>query len=208
MRFSVIMPVCLEGYVAGPNRSASNPEFKFTRAIDSFLNQTFQDAELIIIADGSKRAEEIYLAYYSQYPNIKFKYIEKTPLFSGLVRQAGIDMAEGEIVCYLDHDDVFGVSHLAIINQYFDTSLWDWVYYNDFLVTNPELTGLAERDNIIADSRIGTSTIAHKRSLGVKWPDGYGHDWRLIESCLLPHPCAKIPTAQYYVCHSSGFSDF
>jgi glycosyltransferase involved in cell wall biosynthesis len=208
MRFSVIMPVCLEGYVSGPNRSASLPEFKFTRAIDSFLNQTFNDAELIIISDGSVKAQEIYQAYYSHHPNIRFKYLDKQDLFSGKVRQAGIDMASGDIICYLDHDDLFGKDHLDIINKHFNTDILDWVYYNDYLVTNPELTGLHERENIKANCRIGTSTIAHKRSLEVQWPDGYGHDWKLIETYLLHHPNDKIPTAQYYVCHLSGFSDF
>jgi glycosyltransferase involved in cell wall biosynthesis len=197
---SVIMPVYLEPYEAGEIKSATNPEVKFMRAVQSFLDQSFTNAELCIVADGCKKAEAIYKYNYSNDAFIKFRMIERNGFLNGRVRQTGIEMAEGEIICYLDHDDFFGKNHLKIIN---DNFIGDWCYFNDYLIKGKE------GDNLVFNERearpelfyIGTSMIAHKKSIGVVWPDGYTHDWRMIESCLLPHPGVKIPTPEYYVCH-------
>jgi glycosyltransferase involved in cell wall biosynthesis len=205
MRFSVIMPVYLGFYPTyGGNMSALNPEDKFKRAVRLFLAQSFKDAELIIISDGCEKAEVIYNENFASHPEIKFKSIEKQIAFSGVIRQTGIEMAQGEIICYLDHDDIFGEKHLEIVNENFDTSKYDWVYYNDYVMLNAEHTIKEERDNMLALGRIGTSSIAHKRSIPVVWSSGYGHDWRLIEDYLLHYKVHKIPTPQYYCCHIPG----
>lgn len=200
MRFSVIMPVCLEPYEWGEIKSASSPEDKFIRAVLSFIHQSMSGNELIIIADGSDKAETIYKENFSSHPHIRFKRIEKQPLFSGKVRQSGIDMARGEIICYLDHDDFIGSDHLKIINDHFTGQ---WVYFNDWLAQDKIGSELVftGREVLPQLNYIGTSMIAHKRSLEVKWDDGYTHDWRMIEKYLLPHPGIRIPRPQYYVCH-------
>ena len=208
MRISVIMPVYLEPYEVDGRKSASDPEFKFMRAVQSFIEQSFQDAELIIIADGCLKAEAIYKKYFSFEVNIRFKRIEKqSQRYAGKVRQTGIEMAQGEIIIYLDHDDFIGKNHLKIISENFDTDKYGWVYYNDYLIVallkgKDEITFIANERPVSPQLfYIGTSMISHKRNLNVIWPDGYTHDWRMIESCLLPHLGIKIPTAEYYVCH-------
>lgn len=195
---SVIMPVHLSPYEVDGIKSAGNPKHKFRRAVESFLNQSFTDAELIIISDGCRIAEGIYKKYYSD--KVIFRYMEKQPLFSGAVRQTGINLAQGEIVTYLDHDDFIGVDHLRIINENFES---EWVYYNDYLIQGKEGESLVFTEREVSPSLyyIGTSMIAHKKSLNVVWPDGYAHDWRMIEKCLLPHKGTRIVTPQYYVCH-------
>jgi hypothetical protein len=57
---SVIMPVNLGGYKHNNIKSASNPAYKFQRAVQSYLDQTFKDSELIIISDGCFIAEYIW----------------------------------------------------------------------------------------------------------------------------------------------------
>ncbi|MCJ7447911.1 MAG: glycosyltransferase family 2 protein [Bacteroidales bacterium] len=203
MRFSVIMPVCLEPY---PN-CASNRESKFIRSVNSFIRQIFTDAELIIISDGSKRVREIYESTFVGFPNIKFIYLDKQILFSGKVRQAGLEIAKGEIICYLDADDVFGPNHLAIINADFRTDLYDWIYFDDVIMTNTENNIYQYRGTTPAPGQIGSSSIAHKRIINVVWIDGYGHDWALIEKYLIGRPSIKITTPEYCVCHVIGFID-
>jgi glycosyltransferase involved in cell wall biosynthesis len=203
MKISVIMPVYLGAY---PN-SAKNSSHKFMRAVQSFMDQEFTDAELIIIADGCSKAESVYNLYFSEIPNIHFKRIEKQVPFSGIVRQTGIGMAKGDIICYLDADDIIGKKHLLIINEFFDLSLYDWAFYDDHVIMDEQFN-FATRNVSIAYACIGTSTIAHKRSVNVVWGDGYGHDWRLIETYLANRPGIKIPTPQYYVCHLPTGLDF
>jgi glycosyltransferase involved in cell wall biosynthesis len=203
MRFSVIMPVYLSPYEVDGIKSAKNPEIKFTRAVNSFLNQSFKDAELIIISDGCKIAELLYSIYYKDYPQIIFKLIEKQPVFGGQVRQTGIEMSQGEIITYLDHDDFIGVDHLKIINENFDTLKYGWCFYNDWLIKGKEGSELIFRERCVAPQLyyVGTSMIAHRRDLNVVWGDGYAHDWRMIEKYLLNHAGIRIQTTQYYVCH-------
>ena len=203
---SVIMPVNLSPYKHGNIRCASDPGYKFRRAVHSFLRQTYKDSELIIISDGCQIADRIYHENFEYQLRIKFIRIIKQPDFGGGVRQAGLNLAKGNIVCYLDHDDFFGRNHLKLIAEKFKG---DWIYYDDFIITSKDDTGFhaTKRDVIPKICSIGTSSIAHKRSLNVVWGDGYGHDWRMIEKYLLPHSNAKIPKAEYYVCHTSN-TDF
>jgi len=195
---SVIMPVCLSPYQEGEIKSASDPEYKFRRAITSFINQSFLDCELVVISDGCDIAERIYKEYPDK--RIIFKKIDKQVRYGGKVRQTGIELAKGEIITYLDHDDFIGVNHLQIINDNFKG---DWVYYNDFLIQGKEGNELIFKEREVSPQLfyIGTSMISHLKSLNVTWSDGYAHDWRMIESCLLPHKGNKIITPQYYVCH-------
>lgn len=201
MRFSVIMPVCLSPYQFGEIKSASDPEYKFRRAITSFIHQSLPGNELIIISDGCDIAERIYNEY-SSHPKIRFKKIKKQIQYSGKVRQVGIEMAKGDIITYLDHDDFIGVDHLRIISENFDSD-YKWCFYNDYLIQGKEGNELIFKIREVARSlyHIGTSMISHLRNMNVQWPDGYAHDWRMIESYLLPHPGVRIPMPEYYVCH-------
>lgn len=211
MRISVIMPVNLAPYqtVPEPNTdqffisSATDPDRKFIRAVDSFLFQSFKDAELIIISDGSERARELFEQYYRDVPNIRFKLIKKQVNYSGVVRQTGLLMAKGEIICYLDHDDMFGNDHLKIISDNFNTYAFDWIYYNDYLADGETVL---VREVATEICKIGTSSIAHKRKVKVIWGDNYGHDWYMIEKYLLPRKRMKITTPLYYVCHNSNIN--
>jgi len=209
MRFSVIMPVCLSPYTWKKRKSAINPSPKFIRAVMSFLQQEFKDAELIIISDGCDITKRLYMDLFQDKDNIRFTQIPKQSVFSGVVRQVGIEMAQGELICYLDHDDFFGEQHLSIIHENFDTKKYGWVFFRDLLVQNAQdgnYVGVP-RPVKLERSHIGTSMIAHKRSLNVVWGDGLCHDWQMIEDHLLQHTGLKIPTPAYFVCHH-GNKDF
>lgn len=200
---SVIMPVYLKPYEVDGIKSASNPERKFMRAVDSFIHQSYSDAELVIISDGCTTAEKIYYDNWTLNARIRFKYILKHPTFSGQVRQTGIDMARGDLICYLDHDDFFGRDHLKIIAENLDTTKYDWGWYNDWLIQGKNEGKLLFTERQVRPQlyEIGTSSMVHKKSVGVWWQDGYTHDWRTIEKYLLHRPGVKLPTPQYYVCH-------
>jgi len=202
MKISVIMPVTLTPYPG----SASNLEYKFQRAIGTYLEQDFKDSELIIISDGCEKAEKIYLDNYSN-STIRFARIPKQVPFSGIIRQTGIRMAKGEIICYLDSDDIIGKKHLQTINDNFDLQKYDWVYYDDHVICDANFN-YGTRNTSVAYAHIGTSSIAHKKSISVVWEDNYGHDWKLIEKYLINRPVLKIPTPQYYVCHNPHGLDF
>lgn len=201
MKISVIMPSYIGEYSIGPNKSASNREFKLKRAIDSFLIQVHSDSELIIISDGCSKTSNIVKSEYFNFLNndkIKLIEIEKQSLFSGKVRAEGLLKAQGDIVCYLDSDDILGPYHLDIINKYYNMSM-EWMYYDDYLYDGEKKT---LRNVVPKNCKIGTSSFCHKLSTNVKWQDGYGHDWQTISN-LIKYSHDKMQTPEYLVCHLS-----
>jgi glycosyltransferase involved in cell wall biosynthesis len=207
MIISVIMPVNLGHYKCDVTHNPDHSEDRFKQAVLSFTHQSLSGNELIIISDGCDVAEAIYKEWFLYHPLIRFKKIPKQEDYSGEVRNTGLAMARGEIISYLDHDDVIGFNHIKIISDNFDTNQYDWVYYNDYLVD----TVIAQKEERNVDPvfcSIGTSAITHRRDVDVKWGTGYGHDWWMIEKYLLPLRYTKIPTPEYYVCHFRKIDDF
>jgi glycosyltransferase involved in cell wall biosynthesis len=211
MKISVIMAAtldpftyeCENGFVI---TSASNMGYKFKRAVDSFLGQSYKNKELIIVSDGCKRVGEIVNISYSAEKHsklIKLLELRKQPTFSGLIRKTGLEIATGEIICFLDADDFIGREHLRIIADNFNPRKHDWCYYNDYLVRNINDIYVEERDVQPERTKVGTSSIVFRGGLEVEWPDINGHDWYMIEKYLLPLDGIKIRTAEYFVCHCS-----
>ena len=49
---------------------------------------------------------------------------------------------------------------------------------------------------------MGTSNICHKKELGVRWGNGYGHDWVFIKNLMFFYfNYQKIKNKSYIVCH-------
>jgi glycosyltransferase involved in cell wall biosynthesis len=201
MKISVVMPSYLGEYSVGPNRSASNREFKLKRAIDSFLIQVHKNSELIIVSDGCEKTIESVESDYQSFLNeskIKLFKIEKQPLFSGRVRAEGLKHVTGDLICYLDSDDMIGPYHLDVMEKYYDRNL-QWMYYDDYLYDGNKRT---LRTVIPENCKIGTSSFCHLSTANVVWKDGYGHDWQTISN-LLSYPHRKMQTPEYLVCHLS-----
>lgn len=75
------------------------------RAIDSVLNQTYQQFEIIIVSDGSTdNTEEVVRKYQNNYDNIF--YISVYPnKGANNARNEGIEAAKGDFIAFLDDDD-------------------------------------------------------------------------------------------------------
>jgi len=206
--FSVIMPVTLEMYEG----AANNRVEKFRRAVKSLLTNLFPDAhrELIIVSDGCELSEAIFKDEFSMYKNLRFYKIPKQPLFSGNVRQFGLNKSRGEYILYLDSDDVIGEWHLTNIQRGLKANSFpDWAYYDDYIVRG--IRDIALKKVYIQHGSIGTSSICHKRLPEFTWEgcDGYGHDWTFIQK-LMKHnnKPPKLAKAQYFIHHIPNLVDF
>ena len=72
--------------------------------LDSILNQTYRQLEIILIDDGSPdRCGEICDRYASQ--DSRIKVIHQTNQGLSAARNAGMDMATGEYISFIDSDD-------------------------------------------------------------------------------------------------------
>ena len=85
---------------------AYNAEKYIGEAIESILNQTFKDFELIIINDGSKdKTEEIIEEYAKKDNRIVYVKNDKNMKISQTLNR-GMDMANGKYIARMDTDDI------------------------------------------------------------------------------------------------------
>lgn len=202
-KVSVIMASYLLPYPG----SRSNPDQKFVRAVNSFKKQTYQNKELVIVSDGCPLTVELYNRFFSNEPNIKLIQIPKQQLYSGEMRNVALDLVDGDIISYLDSDDLLGPNHLQIIVDGFDDE-FSWVYYNDYMTLDATFKKLHLRIVEPRWASIGTSSISHKNLNELKgcWSSGYGHDFmfmfKLASMGLKFKKLEKTP--QYIVAHYNG----
>lgn len=91
MKFSIILPVY-------------NVEKYLSACIDSILEQTYKDYEIILVDDGSKDSSgQICDEYGEKYECIKV--IHKPNGGQADARNVGLEAAHGDYICYVDSDD-------------------------------------------------------------------------------------------------------
>ena len=95
-----------------------NTEFHLTkRAIDSVLEQDFQDFELIIIDDGSKGNDRKSLLEYVEKHEDKIVYIRHSNRGQAQSINRGVLISVGEFITILDSDDEYKPFHLSACLQ-------------------------------------------------------------------------------------------
>ncbi len=91
--------------------------FLIKRAIDSVLNQDFQDFELIIIDDGSKENDRKELLDYIEKHEAKIVYIRHSNRGQSESINRGVLNSIGKYITILDGDDVYKSNHLSACLQ-------------------------------------------------------------------------------------------
>lgn len=86
---------------------AYNAEKYLRIALNSVLNQTYKNIELIVIDDGSKDSTpKILEDYVANYPD-KMKVVTQENSGPSKARNKGIALAKGKYIAFLDSDDVW-----------------------------------------------------------------------------------------------------
>jgi glycosyltransferase involved in cell wall biosynthesis len=100
--FSVILPVY------------NTPESLLRRAIESLINQSFTEWELLIIEDGSYQD---ILKIKNTFNSKRITYFSGSHLGVSHARNIGISNAQGRYIVFLDADDEFLSNHLSSLYQ-------------------------------------------------------------------------------------------
>lgn len=132
--------------------------------IESILNQTFSDFELLIINDGSTddNVEKVVLSYNDE----RIKYYKQENQGIALTRNKLMDIAEGEYLALCDHDDIS-------LPDRFEKQV-------KFLDENPQAGGVSGWYEIF-----GIKSEIVKFIYNPKLLDFY-------RSCCFPQPCAML----------------
>ena len=101
MKFSVVIPLY-------------NKEHYIEATIQSVLNQTCQDFEVLVVDDGSK---DNSLALARKFESDRVRIIPQENQGVSVARNTGILSARGEFICFLDADDEWRPDYLATIDE-------------------------------------------------------------------------------------------
>ena len=199
---SVIMPSYLGEY----KRAAKDRDRKIVRAINSVRGQTFEDWELIVVADGCNKTVDIVqnLSYLYNDKRIKLLYIDKQTQWSGTPRNEGLNGSKGDYACYLDIDDAFSPGHLEGIAKF---NKKDWYWFDDYVWSGKEFRHC--KRNINKVGKCGTSNLMHRPGLA-RWntKDNYAHDWKFIANLRKASGDYEyIRAGEYLICHVPGRFD-
>ncbi|ODM24842.1 hypothetical protein A7W90_00680 [Clostridium sp. Bc-iso-3] len=125
------------------------------RAVDSVLDQTYKDIQIIVVDDNGKDTEEQKITQ-----SVLQKYIDEEKIIylahekninGSAARNTGIKHSDGKYICFLDDDDIFLPEKTKIQVSIFEDSLEQIGmvvgsykvqlpngYYRDIIVSQPE----------------------------------------------------------------------
>ncbi|MDY6045843.1 MAG: glycosyltransferase family 2 protein, partial [Anaerobutyricum sp.] len=112
------------------------------QCIESVINQTFHDFELILIDDGSKDNSGKICDSYAEKDN-RIRVIHTENKGAAAARNMGLEQASGRYITFLDGDDYLAENMLERLYEVIDGSEYD-VVVCDFLNLLPD-----EKENFI-----------------------------------------------------------
>lgn len=144
MLFSVVVPVY-------------NIEQYIRQCIDTLINQSFEDYEIILVDDGSSDASgSICDEYAESHERVKVIHQENGGLVKA--RKVGAQTASGDYIIPVDGDDWVDANLLTVLGEIIEKNHVDMVSYRHFLALpngenvavndNPRETGTYARDDI------------------------------------------------------------
>lgn len=114
---------------------AYNSERYVAESIDSVLAQTYTNWELIIIDDGSIDNTRRIVSQYTE-KDARIKYIYQTNQKQGKARNTGISNSKGDLIAFLDSDDLWVPKKLETQLAYLKKSKTDLIFSDGYIFTN------------------------------------------------------------------------
>jgi len=161
IKFSVVIP-------------AYNASATIAASIDSALQQTYKPYEILVIDDCSTDdTGEIIKGYGAQVTYVS-KISNSGP---SVARNKGMDMATGDYVAFLDHDDIWHKDKLALVNNILEAQPQISFLYHPFTLKDINTIELPESGvvyrlpfmKLLARNVIGTPCVVMKRSIPLRF---------------------------------------
>lgn len=175
MRYSVIIPV----YQA---------EKTLNRCVDSLLAENYTDCEIILVNDGSKdRSGEICQAYADRCANVV--YIEKENGGVSTARNAGLDLARGEYIVFVDSDDYVMPGFFEAMDSERDKTDADLVMFS-YTKDSGEIKAVSEGSSTLLSGREALMPAVNdaicRKTINMPWAKRY-------KRCIIEEKCLRFP---------------
>jgi len=149
-----------------------NREGIIGRAIDSVLNQTFENYELIIVDDGSTDDTKslIIMNYGELLKSGKIKYFKQKNFGVSKARNKGLNEAKGDVIAYLDSDNYWLDTFLekmisSLSNNNKNTAYCSMEVTDDYKDRKFIRNTKYNRNQLLKGSYIDLNVFVHKRFL-------------------------------------------
>lgn len=150
-----------------------NAEKYIAETIQSVINQTYKNWELIVVNDGSTDNSMNIIKEFAANDS-RISFIDKKNTGVSDARNKGIVLAKGEFIAFLDADDVWGESNLELkINNLISHKDYDYVFSNMY--------NADENLNIITTAPKGTDKNILEHFLY----------WQGVSE-IIPGPCSNL----------------
>ncbi|MBO5376515.1 MAG: glycosyltransferase family 2 protein [Bacilli bacterium] len=142
------------------------------KCIDSLINQTFDDIEIILINDGSIDDSEVIIKSYN---DKRIRYFKNKNQGIGKTRNFGIDKAKGEYLMFVDSDDYISFDACYKFFSFMSDNNLDLAvsdFYKDIdgklekvNILDFQNASLSENSNLLLDINLGPCNKMYKTSL-------------------------------------------
>lgn len=146
-----------------------NREKTVLAAVNSVLNQTYRDLELIVVDDGSIDGTKAVLSHIN---DPRFHYLYQENAGACVARNHGIEIAKGDYIAFHDSDDIWHADKLQKQMEVFEKYGADIVFCklnytnsNGVTVLQPDYIKEGFLTPLINLFGIGTQTIVGKSSI-------------------------------------------
>jgi glycosyltransferase involved in cell wall biosynthesis len=126
-----------------------NKELSISNTIQSVLNQTFQDYEIVIVNDGST---DNSLEVVKQINDSRIRIINKPNGGVSSARNRGIKESNFEWIAFLDGDDLWMENHLEILKDMIEAHPTDKVFTTSFVFSDNKF--VSEKGNSFSCTRV------------------------------------------------------
>lgn len=105
-----------------------NSEKYIKKCIDSVLNQSYTNIEIIIINDGSKDNSDKILKEFEKKYHEKINYIVQENMGVAKTRNKGIKIATGDYIAFIDNDDYIEKDYIQTLVENSKNGFYDIVF--------------------------------------------------------------------------------
>lgn len=142
-----------------------------SRCLRSINNQTYKNFECFVIDDGSDNKETIdYVAKIcTVYKNFSYIKLDNNQGI-GYARNVGFDKSTGQIIVFVDSDDMLIPSALEVINTQFSENDLDILVFNVWRLTNWHLYEVTKikQDSSVTNLALDNELITQTQSAWAK----------------------------------------